>query len=100
MTKFPCSSCEDPFFCIKCFETIIPFSKLSNKEFIISVINVVNNYNKDKTNFDFLPPSEVNSIIELNNFLNQKFSLLSDDKDNDSPTCLTDKNYQLITDPY
>ena len=39
---------EDPFFCIKCCETIFPFSKLSNKEFIISVIDDVNNYNKEK----------------------------------------------------
>ena len=70
------------FFCIKCFETIIPFSKLSNKEFIISVVNGVNNYNKDKTHFDILSPSEMNSIIELNNFIKQKFSPTSHDKDN------------------
>ena len=49
---------------------------------IISVINGVNNYNKYKTNIDILPPSEANSIFELNNFINQKFSPLSYDKDN------------------
>ena len=73
---------SDPVFCIKCFETIIPLPKLYNKEFKIYVINGVNNYNKDKTNIYFLPPSEANSIFELNNLINQKFSPLSDDKDN------------------
>ena len=73
---------EDPFICIKCFETIIPFSKLSNKEFTISVINGVNGFNNDKTNIDFLPPSEINTVIELNNFINQNFSPSSDDKGN------------------
>ena len=53
---------------------MIPFSKRSNNEFIISVFNGVNNYNKYKTNIDFLPPSEANSIFELNNFINQKFT--------------------------
>ena len=76
---------NDFFFCIKCYETIFPFSKLSNKEFIISVINGVSGFNKnnDEINIDFMPPSQMNTILELNNFINQKFNSLSDDKEDE-----------------
>ena len=50
---------DDPFFCIKCYETILPFSKLSNREFIIYIINGVTGFNNDEINIDFLPSSQM-----------------------------------------
>ena len=38
---------DDPFFCIKCYETILPFCKLTDKEFIISIINGVTGFNNE-----------------------------------------------------
>ena len=73
---------DDPFFCIKCYETILPFCKLTDKEFIISIINGVTGFNNE-TEIDFLPPSQMNTILELNNFINQKLNSLSDNKENE-----------------
>ena len=78
---------NSPFFCIKCIETIIPFSKLSNNELCISIINGVNSATED-LNLNFLLPSQKKTIDELNLFMQSKFNLMScdtDDEDDDSP---------------
>ena len=43
----------------------------------------MNGFINDETNIDFLPPAQINTVIELNNFITQKFSSLSDDKENE-----------------
>ena len=66
---------EESFICIKCIECNIPFSKLSYKEFVISIINGVNGF-QEETNIDFIPPSHYG---HLNDFINQKLSTPSDE---------------------
>lgn len=74
---------EEPFFCIQCIELNIPFSKLSNKEFVISVINGVDGFQENETNIDFLLPSQMATVLELNSFINEKYNSLSNDEDDD-----------------
>ena len=74
---------EESFYCIKCIESNLAFSKLSNKEFVISVINGINGFNND-TDIDFLSPSQMDTVFELNNFINKKVNSLSDDNQDDT----------------
>ena len=86
---------DDPFFCIKCFETILPFSKLSNREFIIYIINGVTGFNNDEINIDFMPSLQMDTILELNNFINQKFNSLSHDNDNEEDDTMNCNYYDI-----
>ena len=74
---------EESFYCIKCIESKLAFSKLSNKEFVISVINGINGFNND-TDIDFLSPSQMDTVFELNNFINKTVNSLSDDDEDDT----------------
>ena len=73
---------DSPFYCIKCNEENIPFSKLSNKELCISVIDGIDNFN-EMLDIDFLLPSQNKQISELNEFMQQKFHMMSSNIDND-----------------
>ena len=69
---------DEQFYCIKCIESNFAFSKLSGKEFGFSVINGVNGFNNE-TNIDFLSPTQMGTILNLNYFINTKINSLSDD---------------------
>ena len=73
---------NEPFFCIKCIEANIPFSKLSNKEFCISIVNGVDIFNEE-LNIDFLLPSQNKTINQLNAFMQEKFQMMSSDTDHE-----------------
>ena len=87
---------DEPFYCIKCIETNIAFSKLSNKEFVLSVINGVNGFSNE-TDIDFLSPTQMGTILNLNNFINTKMNSLSDvDEGDDDGTPPINCNYYDI----
>jgi hypothetical protein len=77
---------DDPFFCIKCIESNIPFSKLLNNDFVISIINGINGFNSNDTDIEFLLPSQMNTITELNNFINTKINSFANDIESDEDT--------------
>ena len=72
----------NPFFCINCMNKNIPFTNLTNNEFILLLTKGVN-IPADDTSSIFTPysPEMQTHINELNKFLNK--SILSPDEDDD-----------------
>ena len=89
------NSPNSPFYCIKCIEENLPFSKLLNKEFCISIINGVDNYNENM-NIDFLLPSQNTTIDKLNTYIQQKFQLMTSETDDDDDTPPINCNYYSV----
>ena len=78
---------DDAFYCIKCIEKNIPFSKLSNNEFNISVTKAINTNDDEETHLQFFSDDQQNYLKKINNMLNRTSGEITPDDESPSINC-------------
>ena len=83
----------DPFFCINCISENIPFSNLTNNEFILLIKKGINIPDDNNNIFTPLTPSMQNHINNLNEYLNKSIIAPSDEDDDEDHISPLNCNY-------
>ena len=95
MTKNEYSNIQDDYFCSKCIGKIVPFSKLTDNEFYLSVVNCSKTPLNYVTDFNLLPPPAQQRLFnKLNDIINQ--SNIDQNNDEDDEQHLVDCNYYSV----